>query len=147
MSRVEVCATQTSLSRITQTSWKTMEYHDRPSTTSPLFRIAVDPGGQWRPIICRARSRDVIHPHEKEKREIERGGRGRGRDSNSCNRIFRQDDARLNCQKQWRLLWPTCRTQKTSFPSPKRVPFQTPHSFQVPPCFPPGRHVRRAATR
>lgn len=42
VSRVEVCATQTSLSRITQTSWKTMEHYDRSSTTNPLSEIAVD---------------------------------------------------------------------------------------------------------
>ncbi|CAL1689346.1 unnamed protein product [Lasius platythorax] len=51
VSRVEVCATQTGLSRITQTSRETMGHHDRPSTTSPLFRIAVDladNGGQSR---------------------------------------------------------------------------------------------------
>lgn len=134
MSRVKVCATQTSLSRITQTSWKTMEHHDRPSTTSPLFRIAMDSTGQWRPIIYCARSRDIIHPHEKEKRERERESQKvierKGRKGETAIGFYDRTTRGLIARNNG-LLWPTCRTQKISFSSPKRFPspFQIPHSF------------------
>lgn len=51
VSRVEVCATQAALSRITQTSWTTMEHHDRPSSDASFVRDRrgpADNGGQSR---------------------------------------------------------------------------------------------------